>query len=86
KPGQLAVGFALEAQNPVENAIEKLRKKNLDMIVLNSATEPGAGFEVDTNIVTLIDREEQSEKLPLMSKEEVARKILEKTSFFFLKV
>lgn len=85
KDGQIAVGFALEAQNPLENAIEKLKKKNLDMIVLNSATEPGAGFEVDTNIVTLIDRTEKSEKLPLMSKDDVARKILEKTSCFFLK-
>ncbi|NTW48996.1 MAG: bifunctional phosphopantothenoylcysteine decarboxylase/phosphopantothenate--cysteine ligase CoaBC [Chlorobiales bacterium] len=85
KDRQLAIGFALEAQNPLENAIEKLKKKNLDMVVLNSATEPGAGFEVDTNIVTLIDRAGRSEKLPLMSKADVAREILKKTSCLFSK-
>ncbi|ACF14395.1 phosphopantothenoylcysteine decarboxylase/phosphopantothenate/cysteine ligase [Chloroherpeton thalassium ATCC 35110] len=80
---QVAIGFALEAQNPMENAKEKLAKKNLDLIVLNSASEPGAGFEVDTNVVTLIGKDGTLEKLPLMSKLEVAKVILKKSSFFF---
>jgi len=80
---QVAVGFALEAQNPLENAKEKLSKKNLDLIVLNRAGEPGAGFEVDTNVVTLIEKDGALEKLPLMSKPQVAQQVLKKASCFF---
>jgi len=55
KPGQLIVGFALETENELENARKKLQNKNADIIVLNSLSEPGAGFKTDTNKVTIID-------------------------------
>ncbi len=69
------VGFALETQNELSNAKKKLKEKYLDMIVLNS---PGkeSGFEVDTNKVTLIKQDGKSVKLPLLSKFQVANKIL----------
>lgn len=71
------VGFALETDDELQNAQEKFRKKNLDLIVLNNPTEKGAGFEKDTNVVNLIDKKGY-EKLPLMTKSEVAYKILSK--------
>ncbi|MCZ7614371.1 MAG: hypothetical protein M5T52_12775 [Ignavibacteriaceae bacterium] len=69
------VGFALETQNELSNAQKKLKEKNLDMIVLNS---PGkeSGFEVDTNKVTIIKQDGKQIKLPLLSKFQVANKIL----------
>jgi len=69
------VGFALETQNELANAKKKLREKNLDMIVLNS---PGkeSGFEVDSNKVTVIKPESKPVKFPLLSKFQVANKIL----------
>jgi len=69
------IGFALETQNELSNAKKKLKEKNLDMIVLNS---PGkeSGFEVDTNKVTLLKQDGKSVKLPLLSKFQVANKIL----------
>lgn len=75
KQHQILVGFALETQNEVENAKGKLHKKNLDMIVLNSLRDEGAGFQKDTNKIRLITAEEE---LPfaLKSKEEVAKDIL----------
>lgn len=75
KQHQILVGFALETQNEVENAKGKLYKKNLDMIVLNSLRDEGAGFQKDTNKIRLITAEEE---LPfaLKSKEEVAKDIL----------
>lgn len=75
KQYQILVGFALETQNEVENAKGKLHKKNLDMIVLNSLRDEGAGFQKDTNKIRLITAEEE---LPfaLKSKEEVAKDIL----------
>lgn len=72
---QVFVGFAAETNDVLEHARGKLVKKNLDMIVANDVTRPGAGFDVDTNIVTLITREEMIE-LPLMRKDEVADQIL----------
>jgi len=78
RPAGLAVvGFALETSDGAANAREKLKSKGLDLIVLNSATEPGSGFEVDTNRVVLIDRNGGEETLPLMSKDEVAEAILD---------
>ncbi|QHS54405.1 bifunctional phosphopantothenoylcysteine decarboxylase/phosphopantothenate--cysteine ligase CoaBC [Mucilaginibacter sp. 14171R-50] len=73
--GQILVGFALETQNEEQYAIEKLQKKNLDLIVLNSLNDAGAGFKNDTNKVTLIDRELQKTTFGLKNKAEVARDI-----------
>ena len=75
RPDQILVGFALETNNEEENAIEKLQKKNLDLIVLNSLNDVGAGFKNDTNKVTLIDRELHKTTFDLKSKTEVAHDI-----------
>ena len=72
KGHRLLVGFATETEEVLSNAVRKLRGKNLDLIVANDVTQEGAGFAHDTNIVTLIDRSEKIETLPLMSKDEVA--------------
>ena len=74
----IVVGFALETDDVVANARKKLEEKLLDLIVVNDATEPGAGFGVDTNRVTLIDRAGAEEVLPLLSKAEVADAILDR--------
>ena len=71
RPGQLLCGFAMETQSLLENAAEKLRRKNCDMLVANSLRDAGAGFGTDTNVVTLITRDSETE-LPIMTKEEVA--------------
>jgi len=75
REGQILVGFAAETDHLKENAEAKLSKKNLDMIVANDVTKPGAGFNVDTNIASLITRE-GTENLPLQSKRELAEEIL----------
>lgn len=77
KGGRLLVGFALETDHEGEHAAAKLEKKNLDFIVLNSLRDAGAGFGVDTNRVTLIDRA-GSERLPLLPKSEVAARIVDR--------
>ena len=77
QPGQVLVGFAAETQNVMANAQKKLASKNLDLIVANDVTAEGAGFGVDTNIVTLITRD-SSEALPKMSKHDVADRIWDK--------
>jgi phosphopantothenoylcysteine decarboxylase/phosphopantothenate--cysteine ligase len=77
-PGTVVVGFALETENTHANARAKLASKDLDLIVLNDATEAGAGFEVDTNRVTLIARSGEPEVLPLALKSEVADRILDR--------
>lgn len=77
KGNRLLVGFALESDVGVESAQGKLARKNLDFIVLNSLTDKGAGFGVDTNKVTFIDHS-GSTTLPLMSKADVAEKIVDK--------
>lgn len=77
QPGQVLVGFAAETQNVMYNAQDKLQKKNLDLMVANDVTSEGAGFGVDTNIVTLITRDGAT-PLPKMSKREVAEHILDK--------
>ena len=84
KGNRLLVGFALESCNEVVNAEDKLRRKNLDFIVLNSLQDSGAGFGVDTNKVTFIDHEGRTE-LPLMSKREVAERIADRIEQFFSK-
>jgi len=76
KKQQFLVGFALETNNEIENAKSKLKRKNLDLIVLNSLQDKGAGFKSDTNKVTLIDKNETINTFELKSKTEVAKDIL----------
>ena len=78
KSDLIRVGFAAESENVVENATEKLKRKNLDLIAANDITATDSGFDVDTNKVVLIDREGNVDDLPLMSKYEVASRILDK--------
>jgi len=75
KKGQFLVGFALETNNELENAIGKLKNKNLDLIVLNSLNDEGAGFKKDTNKVTIIDTDEKCTEFKLKSKSDVAKDI-----------
>ena len=75
RAGQVLVGFALETENEEQYAIDKLKRKNLDLIVLNSLNDAGAGFKKDTNKVTLIDRNLQKTTFELKDKTEVARDI-----------
>lgn len=77
KKGQFVCGFSMETENLLENSRKKLEKKGLDMVVANDLRTPGAGFGVDTNVVTLLTRE-QTVALPQMSKTEVANAILDR--------
>jgi len=85
KAHQVSIGFALEIQDALDNAKAKLVVKNCDMIALNHAHEAGAGFEVDTNRLTLIFRDGTVEQLPLQTKRMAAKTIFEKANFFFQK-
>lgn len=76
--GCVVVGFALETDAPLEHGRRKLEAKGLDLLVVNDATEPGAGFEVTTNRVTILRPEHPPEPLPLLSKDEVADHILDR--------
>jgi phosphopantothenoylcysteine decarboxylase/phosphopantothenate--cysteine ligase len=78
KPSQLVAGFALETDKELKNATLKLKRKKLDLIVLNSLKETGAGFESDTNKITIIDKYNNIDKFELKSKDEAARDILDK--------
>ena len=78
KPGRVLVGFAAETENVFDNAKEKIARKNLDMIVVNDVSKKDAGFDVDTNRVTFISRDGSNEDLPLLTKEEVADRLLDK--------
>ena len=78
RPGSVIVGFALETDDVMAHAAEKLRAKELDLIVVNDAREPGAGFGGDTNRVTLLAPNAEPVALPLMSKAEVADAILDR--------
>ncbi len=80
---QILVGFALETDDEIENARKKLQKKNLDFIVLNSLNEKGAGFRVDTNKITIIDRNNIQQNFELKSKKEVAADIVQKIIALF---
>jgi len=75
KKHQFLVGFALETNNELNNAIDKLERKNLDLIVLNSLQDEGAGFKTETNKITLIDANKKIRTFPLKSKNEVAKDI-----------
>jgi len=77
KEGQVLVGFSMETENLIENSKKKLEKKNLDLIVCNNLKVEGAGFGHDTNVVTLISKDE-IEELPLLSKSQVAESLLNK--------
>lgn len=74
-PGLFLCGFSMETENMLENSTAKLAKKNLDMIVANNLKQPGAGFAVDTNIVTIITKD-GADTLPIMNKDEVAHVLL----------
>ncbi len=78
KKKQVVVGFAAEVENIIENAKEKLEQKNLDMIVLNDISKKGAGFGLDTNIISIIDKAGNVAEYPIMKKEAVAGVILDK--------
>ncbi|QQL49234.1 bifunctional phosphopantothenoylcysteine decarboxylase/phosphopantothenate--cysteine ligase CoaBC [Mucilaginibacter ginkgonis] len=78
KDGQVLVGFALETNDEEQNAISKLQNKNMDMIVLNSLNNAGAGFATDTNKVTIIDKSLQKTVYPLKSKTDTAKDICAK--------
>lgn len=77
RPGQLVIGFAAETENLIENARTKLQRKKLDLVVANNVTEEGAGFDVETNIVTLVFPDGRTLPLQRMSKLEVAGRILD---------
>jgi phosphopantothenoylcysteine decarboxylase/phosphopantothenate--cysteine ligase len=78
KSSQILAGFALETGNGVKNAKEKLKRKKMDLIVLNSLEDKGAGFGYDTNRITIIDKYNNIDNFELKTKEETARDILEK--------
>lgn len=82
RDGQLLVGFALETDRELEHAREKLERKNLDFIVLNSLNDKGAGFRTDTNKITIIDRQNVT-PYPLKSKKEVADDIIDRLVSLF---
>jgi phosphopantothenoylcysteine decarboxylase/phosphopantothenate--cysteine ligase len=80
KEGRILIGFAMETENLVENAISKLTAKNMNLIVANDLSSPGAGFQTQTNIVKIIDRSGTVDSLPLLDKKEVADRILDRIS------
>jgi phosphopantothenoylcysteine decarboxylase/phosphopantothenate--cysteine ligase len=80
KNGKILVGFALETQNEVQNAKEKLKRKHLDLVVLNNPLTEGSGFGVDTNVVSIIDKSGSTDKLPKLSKFDVANAILDRVA------
>jgi len=79
----LKIGFSAETEDLIENTIKKLHDKNCDLFVANDVTRAGSGFDVDTNKVTLIDKNGDIEELPLMSKREVAEIILDRVAELF---
>ena len=81
RPGQVICGFSMETRDMLENSRAKLEKKNVDMICANNLKVAGAGFGTDTNVITLITRQ-GVEELPLLSKEEVASRILSSALLF----
>lgn len=78
KNNQLIVGFAAETEDLLENAVNKIKSKNLDFIIANDVTMEGAGFEVDTNIVSIIYKDGTVENLPIMGKSELAKIIIDR--------
>jgi phosphopantothenoylcysteine decarboxylase/phosphopantothenate--cysteine ligase len=82
KEERIHVGFAMETENLVANARKKMQEKNLDLIVANNLLVEGAGFETDTNVATIIDREGREMRLPNMSKRELALTIMDEVAAF----
>ena len=78
KNGKIVVGFAAETEDILSNAQSKLERKNLDLIVANDISQEGSGFEEDTNIAYLIDKNGHIDELPKMLKTELAHKIFDK--------
>jgi len=78
KGDRILIGFAVETENLIENARNKMVEKNMDLIVANDVTQHGAGFQTDTNIVKILDREGGVEELPILDKIEVANRILDR--------
>ena len=78
KGNRILIGFAAETEELINNAQDKLKTKNLDLIVANDVSQQDSGFNSDSNLVKIIDREKRIEDLPLLSKEEVADKILDR--------
>jgi phosphopantothenoylcysteine decarboxylase/phosphopantothenate--cysteine ligase len=85
KKNIILVGFAMETKDLLVNAREKLKNKNMDLIVANSLREEGAGFQTDTNKITILDREGDVQSLPVMTKIEAAEKILERVEVLLKK-
>ena len=83
QPGQVLVGFALETNEERKNALEKLKSKNADMIVLNSLNETGAGFGLDTNKITIFGKSGEELKFEIKSKQEVAKDIVDTLIRFY---
>ena len=75
KKQKFLVGFALETEDEVKSALKKLRSKNLDLIIMNSLNEAGAGFSIDTNKISLINKKEEILKFELKPKKDVAKDI-----------
>jgi phosphopantothenoylcysteine decarboxylase/phosphopantothenate--cysteine ligase len=80
KGARILVGFAAETDNVSKNARAKLAAKNVDLMVANDVTVPGAGFDSDTNIVTMFSRDGREQSLPMMSKLEVAGRVLDEVA------
>lgn len=78
KGSRIHVGFSLETEQEIEHSRKKLQTKKLDLVVINNPLQPGAGFDIDTNIVTLLDAQGQMESWPLMTKQQVAAQLIEK--------
>ncbi len=76
KENQFLVGFALETDNGIENAREKMFRKNFDFIILNSLRDQGAGFSTDSNKITILEKDNRISEFPLKSKQEVAEDIV----------
>ena len=83
KPNQIVAGFALETNDELHHATDKLKRKNLDFIVLNSLKDKGAGFQCDTNKVSILDKQGTLKTYPLKSKQEVAADIVEQLATYF---
>jgi len=80
KQGRILVGFAAETEDLVANARRKLQQKGLDLMVANDVSQPEAGFDVETNLVKILDAEGKVEELPLLSKREVADRIMNRVA------
>ncbi len=77
KGDRIVVGFAAETENIIEHAVDKLKRKNLDLIVANNVAEQGIGFGSEQNEVTIIDRSGATKQVPRLSKDEIANIILD---------